>query len=204
MSDFVVSQNYFVVRKHMLKRIRLIVRRHILKIIRQPPRKRVNAEIIVKHNFGLGGSFPSERTLEFYLGIAIFANRRGYRFLADHFAWLAKRPIAAFSQENLDPGDHVHLTPDSDYGDEVDFTFDTLTPENRSHLLENAGATRQLRRRGTPFQQFTQLVDEMGTFINEFCETGDDFRKETISDIEALINVLENKVAHLKNMENRH
>ena len=166
----------------------------------QPPRKRANAEIIVKHNFGLG---ISSGGLEFYLGIATFANRSGYRFLADHFTWLAKRPIVALSRENFDAGDHVHLTPHSDYCDEIDFTFDTLTPGNRRQVLRNAGVTKRSRRHGTPIQQFTQLVNEMGTFINSFCENDAEFRKATINDINELMSVLKDKLSHLKKMKNR-
>lgn len=168
----------------------------------QPPQKKDDAEIIVKHNFGLSIGLFSRSGLDFYPGIAVFANRKGCRFLADYFTWLAERPIAPFDRNNFDPGDHVHLTPHSDYCDEIDFTFDNLTPENRRHLLRKAGATKKSRRRGTPIQQFTQLFDEMATFLNQFCENDVDFRTTTINDIDDLIGILKNKLSHLKKMKN--
>ena len=89
-------------------------------------------------------SAPCSATLVsfWYQGIAVFANRRGYRFLLAYFRWLAERAIA---EADWDPGDHDHLTPHSCLCDEIDFTFDTLTPSNRKAVLRNAGAKKRSR-----------------------------------------------------------
>ena len=163
--------------------------------LRQPT-KRKDAEIIVKRNFGISSLF-SESGLGLYAGIAIFANRRGYRFLSDYFRWLAERPIA---RGDLDPGDHVHLTPHSDYCDELDFTFDTLTPSNRTTVLRNARASKRSRRRGTPIKQFTRLVTEMIETLNKFLRNDDEFRQSSIDEIKELIAVLEEKRSQLESM----
>ena len=185
--DFIASQHHSVPGTPMPKKTS------------QPPQKKDDAEIIVKQNFGLSIGLFSQSGLDFYPGVAIFANRNGCRFLADYFAWLAERPIATFDRNNSDPGDHVHLTPHSDYGDEIDFTIDTLTPENRRHVLRNAGATKPLRRRGTPIQQFTQLMDEMSTFLNGFCENDANFRETTSNDIKDLVRVLKKTLSQFDN-----
>ncbi len=188
----------------MLKRIRLAFQRRLARKLGQPPRLGSRAEFVVKHNFGLSTLFSrDDGGGDFHLGIALFANRKGYRFLADYFRWLAKRPIADFCEDLPDPGDHVHLTPYSDCSDEIDFTFDTLTPENRSCVLTNAGASSQQSRCGSPYRQYAQLVDEMGAFVNPWCENDDALRQEITGDLEKLLGVVEKQLAHLQQIETR-
>jgi hypothetical protein len=150
------------------------------------PTKRKDAEIIVKRNYGV--NFREHGIgVRLYEGIAVFANRRGYRFLADYFNWLADRPIA---QVDVDPGDHDHLKPHSDYCDEIDFTFDTLTSSNRTKVLHCARASKQARRSGPPIKQFLGLVADMIEFAKEFLKNDDDLRQSTIDEINELITVL--------------
>jgi len=160
------------------------------------PTKRKDAEIVVKRNFGISSVF-SDNDFGLYEGIAVFANRRGYRFLSDYFRWLAERPIAEIGS---DPGDHVHLTPHSPYCDEIDFSFDTLTSSNRNAVLRGAGASRRSRRRGTPIRQFTGLVAEITEFLEDDLRNDDEFRQTTIDEISELMTVIEEKQAQLEGM----
>lgn len=164
------------------------------------PTKRKDAEIIVKRSFGLSSMFsdgdPNLHSY-WYTGVALFANRRGYRFLADFFRWMAERPI---SESEGDPGDNVHLTPKSELCDEIDFTFDTLTPHNRNIVLQNANTTKISKRRGTPIRQFSNLVSEMMSHFNGFLLNDEVFRHSTVDEINELIAVLEKERSRLEAM----
>jgi len=165
------------------------------KTSRKKPVKRTDAEIVIKRNYGISSVF-SDTGFGLYEGIAVFANRRGYRFLSAYFRWLAERAIA---EADWDPGDHDHLTPHSCLCDEIDFTFDTLTPSNRKAVLRNAGAKKRSRRRGSPIKQFTELVAEIVDFLQGGLKD-DQFRHSTINEINQLIDVLEKKRAQLERM----
>jgi hypothetical protein len=132
-----------------------------------------------------------------YQGIAVFANRRGYRFLSDYFRWLAERPI---SEIDGDPGDHDHLTPRSPLCDEMDFSFDTLTKTNRDVVLRNARVNSRSRMRGSPIRQFTRLFRELTGFLDGYLKGDAVLRRATIREIEKLIAVLEKKRAELKDL----
>ena len=162
----------------------------------RPPRKRKDAEIIVKRNFGRGSPI-SDNGIDLYEGIAVFANRRGYRFLSEYFRWLAERPIAEI---DTDPGDHIHLSPHSPCCDEIGFSFDTLTPSNRRAVLRHAGAGERSRRCGTPIRQFMQLFTEITQAFQEQLSNEDEFRQTTIDEIKELVSVLEQERARLENM----
>ncbi len=169
----------------------------------EPPTKLKDAEIIVKRNFGLSSVFNQgspDLHSDWYTGIAIFANRRGYRFLADYFRWLTERPIA---ESDWDQGDHVHLTPHSGVCDEIDFTFDTLTARNRSRVLRNAGVTKSSRRCGTPITQFSAFVSDMLEHFGSFLTNDQTFRQSTIDELDGLISVLEKERSRLENMGHR-
>lgn len=160
------------------------------KPLRQP-KKRKGVEIFVKRSFRL--SFDTDCTIR--EGMAIFANRKGYRYLSEYFRWLAKRPLANIDG---DPGDHVHLTPHSPLTDDMGFTFDTLTPSNRKEVLQNAKAKKRFRRHGTPIAQFAEFVADIVQTMRTYLKNDDEFRDATISDISHLIDVLEQKRAELQ------
>jgi hypothetical protein len=161
-----------------------------------PPEKGKGAEIIVKRNLGLSIGLFSESELDLREGIAIFANREGYQFLAEYFRWLAQRSVA---ENESDLGDHVHLTPHSDCCDEIDFTFDTLTTTNRDVLLTNAQATITARRRGSPIKQFSGIVADLIATFEGYLKGGE-LRESTIVEINELMVVLDEQLNKIKRL----
>lgn len=161
------------------------------------PTREKDAEIIVKRNFGFGSAF-NNGSFGLYEGIAIFANRKGYRYLSGFFLWLAERPI---DKINGDPGDHVHLNLQSKRSDEIDFTFDTLTSSNRTEVLQNAGASKSSRRQGTPIAQFIGIFTDIIQTYESYLKNDEEFRESTIADIDMLISTLQEKRSQLEQMK---
>lgn len=97
--------------------------------------------------------------------ISVFANPAGYRWLSDFFRWLAERP-PVFGPDDGDPGNHIHLRDTSapcNYAlsDETDWTFDTITDENREVLLSAPGMAPEARLRGSPLHMFAAFLRQM-------------------------------------------
>jgi hypothetical protein len=163
------------------------------------PKKHKDAEIILK-TFVDGSTLFRTSGMGLCLGIAIYANQRGYRFLADYFKWLAERPFSEHPVSSVDPGDHVHLTTDSGLSDEIDFKFDTLTNANRKIVLRNAGATKRLQRRGSPMKQFARVIVESLECFGWWFKVDAKMRQATIKEIDELIDVLKKQRSRLRSM----
>lgn len=127
------------------------------------PKKEEPIEIFVKHNWLIGTGFDdagkdddtesSENLIRY--GVAVFANRSGYRYLADHFLGMSNS-VPGVSE--WDPGDHHHLTPNSTVSDEIEFTTDLVTRGNRATVLRASGSSDATAYRGSAVEQLTSFV----------------------------------------------
>ncbi len=161
----------------------------------QQPDRPNNAEFTVKRSFGIGAG---DEGTQWNSSVAIFANRQALAFLSEFFQWMADREIANIDG---DPGDYQILKPSPELSDEIYFTVDTLTDENRAAVLENAAAAPVERKLGSPIQQFSKTVTKMfdGPF-SRILSNDDAFRSRTHRELLELMSLLQSAATELEEM----
>lgn len=128
----------------------------------KPPRRRRNAELILRECYRVGSKGPG-----FPEGLApqrvVLGNATGFRWLAAYFAWLADRSRTLPDPPEGDPGHHVQLWEapvpcNLRLSDEASRLFLTLTARNRRTVLRRYAVPPRNQMQGTPLQRFCTFL----------------------------------------------